>query len=206
MFQSDLSTFAILFSVAIIMYFVGGGYIKHLALLGASAASIAALFIYFTPYRLNRVLSILNPRDDPLGVGFQLNQALLAIGSGGLFGLGIGQSRQNAIIPEAIGDSIFAIWSEETGFLGGIILITLFLLFIWRGFRIAKRLDDRFAALLLIGITSWIGIQAFVHIGSVIGLLPITGIPLPFISYGGSMMVATLAATGLMLQISRYAR
>ena len=206
MFQSDLSTFAVLFAIAFIMYFVGGGYLKYLALLGVGATTVAALFVYFTPYRLSRVLSILNPQGDPLGVGFQLNQALFAIGSGGLFGLGIGQSKQNAIIPEAIGDSIFAIWSEETGFLGGIILITLFLLFIWRGFRIAKKLDDRFASLLVLGITSWIGIQAFVHIGSVIGLLPITGIPLPFISYGGSMMVVTLAGAGLLLQISRYAR
>ena len=105
-----------------------------------------------------------------------------------------------------MGDSIFAVWGEETGFIGGIIIVTLFLLFIWRGLRIARGVDDRLASLLAIGITIWIGTQAFINMGAIIGLIPLTGIPLPFMSYGGSALVTTLAACGLLLQLSRYAK
>ena len=204
--QSDLSTFGIMLIIALVMYFVGGSSIKNFAALLGFASAAGALLIYFVPYRFNRILSLLNPGHDPLGIGYQINQALFALGSGGLLGLGLGQSIQNSIVPEAMGDSVFAIWGEETGFAGSILLLVLFLIFAWRGFRIAKNIDDRFASLLAVGITSWVVVQAFIHIGSIIGIMPLTGLPLPFISYGGSMMVSVLGASGLLLQLSRYAK
>lgn len=204
--QSDLSTFGVMLLSALMMYFAGGSSIKTFVILLGLASAAGTALVYFVPYRLSRILALLHYENDPLGVGYQISQALFALGSGGLLGLGLGKSIQNNILPEAMGDSIFAIWGEETGFIGSILLLLLFVLFVWRGLRIAKNLDDKFASLLAVGITSWIGIQAFIHIGSIIGIIPLTGLPLPFISYGGSMMVSVLGACGLLLQLSRYAK
>lgn len=156
------------------------------------------------PYRFNRLLVFLHPETDPMGIGFQIKQALIAVGSGGILGLGLGMSRQKfGFLPQPIGDAIFAVFTEETGFIGALILISLFLVFAWRGLKIVKNSADKFSGLLALGITSWIIIQAFVNIGSMIGILPLSGIPLPFISYGGSHILAEMIAIGLLLNISK---
>jgi cell division protein FtsW len=204
--QPDISTFGIIAMTAFIMYVAAGGNFIHIgAMILLGAGSLGAL-ILTAPYRLERVTTFFNPDIDPLGMSFQTKQALLAVGSGGTTGVGIGASFQHALLPEPVGDMIFAIWSEETGFIGAMSLLILFLLFAWRGLQIARNVPDRFLALLAVGITSWIALQGLINISSVIGVLPLTGIPLPFISYGGSALAVTLAACGLLFHISRYMR
>ncbi|MBI2462660.1 MAG: putative lipid II flippase FtsW [Candidatus Spechtbacteria bacterium] len=203
--QPDISTLILIGLTAGFMYIVAGGKIQHFAFLGVLGVIGLFILIQIAPYRLERISTFLNPQTDPMGISYHLNQALLAEGSGGLWGVGIAQGQQSHnFLPEPMGDSIFAVWSEETGFVGAISLILLFLIFIWRGLKIARDSNDRFSSMLALGITSWIGIQAFINIGSITGVLPLMGIPLPFISYGGSAMVSTLAASGLLLQISRH--
>jgi len=150
-------------------------------------------------------MTFLDPSNDPLGAGYHINQALIALGSGGLLGLGFGKSRQKFdFLPEASSDSIFAIIGEELGFIGILALVLLpFTIFIWRGIQTAKRAPDAFGRLLAIGITTWIGWQAAINIGSIIGLIPLTGVPLPFISQGGTSLVFVLVASGILLNISR---
>jgi cell division protein FtsW len=156
---------------------------------------------------MKRILVFLNPGIDPMGMGYQMKQILITIGSGGIFGLGLGMSVQKfGWIPQTMSDSIFAIFAEETGFVGSVVLIFLFLLLLWRGFRIAKMSQNKFSQLLAMGISCWICIQAFINIGAMIGLLPLTGIPLPFISYGGSHMVAELIGIGILLNISKSSK
>ena len=156
------------------------------------------------PYRLARFTTFLNPEIDPQGVGYHINQALLAIGSGGLFGLGLGNSRQKHLyLPEVIGDSIFAIIAEELGFIIVVALIGLFFVLLLRGLKIAKGTSQTFGKLLAYGISFWITFQAFVNIASMIGLLPLTGLTLPFVSYGSSSLVVTFAAMGILINISR---
>ncbi len=140
-----------------------------------------------------------------MGIGFQSQQAVIAVGSGGLFGLGLGLSRQKfGFLPQSMSDTIFTVFAEETGFLGALILISLFLVFLWRGFYISNKVrGDKFSKLLAQGITFWVVLQAFVNIGAMIGVLPLVGIPLPFISYGGSHLIAELTALGLLLNISK---
>ena len=148
----------------------------------------------------------MHPESDPLGSGYQIKQSLIAIGSGGILGKGFGLSElKYKHLPEPVGDSIFAVFSEELGFTGNLTLIILFLFFFWRGMLIAVRAPDRFGQLLAAGIMLIILLQVVVNIGSFTGLLPITGIPLPFISYGRSAMVALLGSLGILLNISRYA-
>jgi len=160
--------------------------------------------IKLAPYRAARLLVFLKPETDPMGMGYQIKQALIAIGSGGIFGLGLGTSGQRlGFLPQSMADSIFAIMAEETGFVGGLILIALFLVFLWRGFKIGKSSQNKFSQLLAVGISSWIVIQAFINIGSMVGILPLTGIPLPFISYGGSALVSELIGVGILLNISK---
>ena len=146
----------------------------------------------------------LNPDKDPMGSGYQLNQSLIAIGSGGFFGLGLGMSIQKlGFLPQSVADAIFAVFAEETGFAGAIFLISLFLLFFWQGLKIIFNVKDVFLQLLALGIICWIMIQTFVNIGAMIGLLPLTGVPMPFISYGGSALMIELAAMGILLNISK---
>ena len=156
------------------------------------------------PYRAARLLVFLNPETDPMGMGYQLKQALIAVGSGGIFGLGLGMSVQKfGFLPQSMADSIFAIFSEETGFIGSLILIFLFLIFFWRGFKIAKKSMDQFSKLAALGISCWIILQALINIGSMIGIIPLTGVPLPFLSYGGSALVTELIGVGILLNISK---
>lgn len=202
--QPDLGTSMVILGVALSMFFVAGASMFHI-LIGVGALGIATfILIKAAPYRMQRFLVFLNPAVDTQGTSYHLNQALLAIGSGGIWGLGFGQSRQKYLyLPMPHTDSIFAIIAEELGFIRTGIFLLLFLYLIMCGYRIAKNAPDNFARFLSVGITSWILIQAIVNIGSMLNLLPMTGVPLPFISYGGSSLVMLLAAAGIMLNISK---
>ncbi len=202
--QPDISTLGIIVLTAILIYFSANTPFWHLILMFFLVAGSLIALIKIAPYRAERMLVFFQPGIDPLGIGFQAKQALIAVGSGGIAGVGLGMGIQKfGFLPQPISDSIFAIFAEETGFIGALALIFLFLMFLWRGFRIAKKTQNKFFQLTAIGITSWIIVQAFVNIGSMIGLLPITGIPLPFISYGGSHLIAELVGIGILLNISK---
>lgn len=203
-FQPDISTLGVIVLVAALMYFLAATPLWHSILIILIGAGGLFSLIKLAPYRVDRLLVFFQPGTDPMGIGYQLKQALIAIGSGGIFGLGLGMSGQRlGFLPQSISDSIFAIMAEETGFIGSLILISLFLIFLWRGFKIGKRREDKFSQLLAVGISSWIVIQAFINVGSMIGILPLTGIPLPFISYGGSALVTELIGVGILLNISK---
>jgi cell division protein FtsW len=203
--QPDIGTLGSVVIIAVIMFFASGARIKHLLLLGTGGLGVLYLLIKLESYRASRLLVFLHPELDPKGVGYQINQALLAIGSGGIFGLGLGKSLQKFnYLPEPVGDSIFAIIGEELGFLGAMILIILFVIFTSRGFKIAKRAPDTFGYLMAVGIMSWIVFQSLINIAAISGMIPLTGIPLPFISYGGTSMIFLLSAVGILLNISKY--
>jgi cell division protein FtsW len=203
-FQPDISTLGMIVLVAVLMYFLAATPLWHSILIILIGAGGLLSLIKLAPYRAARLLVFLKPETDPMGIGYQLKQALITIGSGGMFGLGLGMSSQRlSFLPQSISDSIFAIMAEETGFIGSFILISLFLIFLWRGFKVAKETENKFSQLLAVGISSWIVIQAFINLGSMTGLLPLTGIPLPFISYGGSALVTELAGAGILLNISK---
>ena len=204
--QKDISTLVIIIACGILIYFISGTPIRHTLgiILGGLAA--LALFIKFEPYRLDRIRVFFDPYLEPMGIGYQIKQALIAVGSGGIFGRGIGMSLQKfGFLPEPMSDSVFAVFSEEAGFFGASVIILLFLIFAWRGLKIFKKATDGFCQLACMGIISWITLQAFVNIGATIGILPLAGIPLPFISYGGSAITAELIGVGLLLNISRRA-
>jgi len=203
-FQSDVSTLVIIISVAALMYFSVNTPLWHSLLIILIGSGGLFFLIKIAPYRVNRFLVFFNPDLDPMGIGYQLKQALIAVGSGGIGGVGLGMSIQKlGFLPQIISDSIFAVFSEETGFIGSFILIFLFLMFLWRGFKIAKESQNKFLKLTALGITSWIVIQSFVNIGAMIGISPLTGIPLPFISYGGSALIVELIGVGILLNISK---
>ncbi|MFH1714380.1 MAG: putative peptidoglycan glycosyltransferase FtsW [Candidatus Nealsonbacteria bacterium] len=202
-FQSDISTLMVIVSIAGLMYFSINSPIKHTLLLISFGMVALFLAIKFSSYRMNRFLVFLNQDLDPMGIGYQLSQSLIAVGSGGLTGVGLAMSAQKlGFLPQIISDSIFAVFAEETGFLGSVLLISLFLFFCWRGFKIIKQVPDKFLKLVALGIVFWIIIQTFVNIGAMIGILPLTGIHLPFVGYGGSAMVIELIAMGILLNIS----
>lgn len=202
--QPDLSTFGIIVMTAMIMYFVANTPLLHIAFLGAMGLGAIAALAPLAQYRFQRILVFFRPETDPMGIGYQIKQSLIAIGSGGIFGLGLGMSRQKyGFLPESMADSIFAVLAEETGFIGCLILILLFLTILLRGFKIGKGSQDRFSQLAAIGITSWILIQALINVGAMSGIFPLTGVPLPFISYGGTAIIAELAGVGLLLKISK---
>ena len=202
--QPNVSTLGVLLTIGIIMYFASGTPFWHIFLMGGIIGGGFILLIKSAAYRLSRLQVFLNPNLDPLGKGYQISQSLIAIGSGGLFGLGLGMSRQKfGFLPESTSDTIFAILTEEVGFVGGLLVIVLFLIFLWRGIKIGREGSDLFSRLLALGLSSWICLQAFIHIGSVLSVLPLTGIPLPFISYGGSHLIAELVGVGILLNISK---
>lgn len=205
--QPDMGTLMIMLIVAGVMFFVGGGNFQHI--MGAIIFGGLAFFLVIrsSEYRWNRLLVFLNPDLDPQGRGYQIQQALIAIGSGGIFGLGLGNSHQKFnYLPEPAGDSIFAIIGEELGLIGTLIVVGIFLLIAFRGYRIALRVSDDFGRLLAVGITSWVVFQAFINMAAMIGLIPLTGVTLPFISYGGSSILFSLTAMGILLNVSRYAK
>lgn len=204
LFQRDLGTLSIVAASLMAVYFVAGTPLWHTILTVAGSIAGGLLFIRIEPYRIQRLLTFFNPESDPLGRGFQLSQALMAIGSGGIFGRGWGMSSQKfGILPQSMSDSVFAILGEETGMIGCSILIVLLLLLFWQGIKIAKHSSDRFSKLTVVGIMTWLIIQAFMNISSSLGLFPLTGIPLPFFSYGGSHLIAEMVAVGLLLNISK---
>ncbi|MEH7122956.1 stage V sporulation protein E [Bacillus sp. JJ1532] len=207
MLQPDLGTGTVMVGTCLVMIFIAGGRISHFLGLGLLGLGGFAALILSAPYRIKRITSFLDPWEDPLGSGFQIIQSLYAIGPGGLFGLGLGQSRQKFFyLPEPQTDFIFAILSEELGFIGGSFVILLFSLLLWRGIRIALGAPDLFGSFLAVGIIAMIAIQVMINIGVVIGLMPVTGITLPFLSYGGSSLTLMLLAIGVLLNISRYSR
>lgn len=207
MAQPDLGTMTVIAAIALSVYFVSGAKMSHFSLIGALGIAMVALLIKIAPYRTARFTVFLNPDLDPQGIGYHINQALLAIGSGGLFGFGLGHSRQKYnYLPEVTGDSIYAIIAEELGFVFAVGVIVLFLLITYRGLRIARQAPDAFGRYLASGITTWFAFQAFVNIGSMVAVLPLTGITLPFISYGKSSMVMLMLAFGVLLNISKQTK
>lgn len=202
--EPDLGTGVTILGTALSLYFLSGAPIMHFAALVPVFLTVIGGLAVVQPYRLRRVLTFLNPDADPLGASYQIRQVLLALGSGGLWGVGLGKSRQKyEYLPEANTDSIFAILGEETGFIGTTIVVLLFLFLVWRCFKIARRVDEPFGKMLVLGIGSWIGIQTFINIGSMVAVVPLTGVPLPLISYGGSNLVITLGALGIVYNISK---
>lgn len=202
--QPDIGTLGVMILSAIVLYFFGGGKISQfltLILLG-----IVALFllIQIAPYRADRLTVFLNPEHDPQGTGYQINQSFIAIGSGGFSGLGFGGSRQKYnYLPEPMGDSIFAVFAEEFGFLGSAVLLGLYMFFLFRGLAIGARAPTVFGKFLAVGLTTVVVIQASVNMGAISGLFPLTGIPLPFVSYGGTSLAMTMLSVGIILNISK---
>lgn len=205
MLEPDLGTFLIIGLTTGTMFFVAGASISHVLTLALSGVACGALLIAVEGYRWERLVVFLDPNRDPAGAGFQINQLLIALGSGGIRGLGLGESRQKFFyIPGAHTDGVFAILGEEMGFIGCLVVIGLYAALVARGMRTAIQARDDFGHLLAVGVTCWVAYQAIINIAGISGSLPLTGIPLPFLSYGSSAMVATLAAVGVLLSVSRY--
>jgi cell division protein FtsW len=205
--QRDLGTTIILCGSVGMLLFVAGVRMKYLAITGAVGFAGVAYLVFGEAYRRTRFVdSYLDPWNDPQGSGFQLIQGLIALGSGGWTGVGLGASRQKwDYLPNAHSDFIFAIIGEELGLLGAIFVLAMFVLLIFAGVRIAMRAPDTFGRLLAAGVTAWIGLQAIVNLGAVTGLLPITGVPLPLVSFGGTALVVTLAGIGVLASVARAA-
>ena len=203
LFQNSTSAAVIIGLAAVAMYFAAGARVSFVGLIGLLGALALALFIVSTPYRLERLQSFIDPSQDVQGSSYQANQALTVIGSGGMFGVGYGQSRAKSFLPERMGDSIFAIIAEEFGFVGVLVVIGLFFTLVTRTIILAKRSRDKLGKLILIGCASVIAIQAFLHIGSASGLVPTTGVPLPFISYGNFSIAVFMIMVGVILNVQR---
>lgn len=202
--EPDLGTFFILVIIALTVYFIAGAGIKQLLLMAAMGAGTIFLAVKLAAYRMERLTVFLNSDVDPRGIGYHINQALIAIGSGGWFGLGLGESRQKfQYLPEAMGDSIFAIMAEELGFVLTFGFIAVFLILIYRGLKIARKSKDDFSRYLAAGIASWWFFQAVINIGGMLKLLPMTGLPLPFVSLGGTALAVSLAAAGIVVNVSK---
>ena len=201
--ERDLGTTLIVAAILLSQFLVAGGQKRHVLLLSVIIALSAYLFIRMEPYRLHRLMAFLNPWADPLNTGFQSIQSLLALGSGGIFGVGLGQSIQKyQWLPFAHTDFIFAIVGEETGLIGTTAVLSLFALFTYRGYRVALKAPDAFGSLLACGVTTWVAFQALINIAAVTVTLPTTGIPLPFISYGGSSLAITMLAVGILMNVA----
>lgn len=204
--QRSTSALVILMSAALCLYFVSGArwsYIFNTIFIGAL---LLAVGVYVTPYRFNRVMGYLAGQNDTQGVHYHLNQALIAIGSGGVAGVGYGQSTSKYnYLPESISDSIFAVIAEELGFVGATALILAFFVVTLRGIMIAIKMRDNFGKLLMIGFVTIMSMQVFLHVAANVGLIPFTGVPLPFISYGGTSLAVFMTMLGIMVNISKYA-
>src|SRR5713101_3243002 len=204
--QPDLGNCLTLITLTFTLLFLAGGRVRHLGLVLALALPPLVVAIWAAPYRLRRIVAFLDPWSDPRGSGFQIIQSWLALGNGGIFGQGIGASRQKLFyLPEPHTDFIFAIIAEELGFVGATAIVALFIVLVWRGLRIGLRAPDPFGGYLALGITVLIATQTLVNLGVVTGLLPTKGLPLPFISFGGSALLVTMVSTGVLLNISQHA-
>ncbi|OEF96074.1 stage V sporulation protein E [Desulfuribacillus alkaliarsenatis] len=207
MLQPDLGTGSVLFLTGMIIIFTAGARIKHILFIASLSIPAFIALVFIAPYRVKRLTSFLDPWGDPLNTGYHIIQSLYAIGPGGLMGLGLGRSRQKFFyLPEPQTDFIFSILAEELGFIGGALVIFLFILLIWRGMRTAIVAPDLFGTFLATGIIGMIAVQVIINIGVVTGSFPVTGITLPFISYGGSSLVLILCSVGILLNISKYAK
>jgi cell division protein FtsW len=205
--QPDMGSSLTLVVLVFCLLFLAGGRVRQMTLVAASALPLLAVAIYMAPYRLKRIMTFLDPWADPRGSGFQIIQSYLALGSGGLFGRGLGESKQKLFyLPEPYTDFIFAVLGEELGLLGAVSVIGLFGLLIWRGIRIGLGAPDPFGALLALGLTALLACQTLVNLGVVTGALPTKGLPLPFISFGGSSLIMAMVSVGVLLNISQHAR
>lgn len=203
--EPDLGTALAISGTVFVLLFAAGAKVSQLASLGAAGVVGIIAAIIAEPYRLRRLLAFSDPWSDPLNTGYHIIQSLYAIGSGGLFGVGLGRSREKFLyLPEPHTDFIFAILAEEFGLIGTVAVLALFFLFAWRGFKVAISAPDIFGSLLATGLTTMIIVQALMNIAVVTASMPVTGIPLPFISFGGSALIFTLAGVGILLNISRY--
>lgn len=206
MLQPDIGTLIIVTIIAASIYFFAGSPMKHFLILGLLVLVIVSVVVVIEPYRFNRIKAFIDPSIDPRGISYQVNQSMIAIGSGGLFGVGFGKSTQKlGFLPEVINDSIFAVATEELGFIGAAFLIGLFGLFTFFMVWTANNISDKFGKLIILGMTTWVAGQAMINIAAISGLLPLTGIPLPFISYGGTAMMVLLAGMGIVLNIAKRA-
>jgi cell division protein FtsW len=204
--QPDLGSCLTLIMVTFGLLFLAGARTQHLGLLVALALPVLVFVVRLAPYRLRRITTFVDPWADPRGGGFQIIQSWLALGGGGLFGRGIGESKQKLFyLPESHTDFIFAVMGEELGFAGAVVLLALFVVLIWRGLRVGVRAPDAFGAYLALGITVLIATQTFVNLGVVTGSLPTKGLPLPCISFGGSSLLVTMLSAGVLLNISQHA-
>jgi len=204
--QPDIGTLIVVSFISIAMYFFAGSPTKHFLILGLVIVVLFAGMIAAEPYRLSRIKTFIDPGHDPRGISYQLNQSLISIGSGGVFGVGFGKSTQKfGFLPEVTSDSIFAIMVEELGFVGAGFLIGLFVWLTFLMVRVANNTSDKFGKLLVMGMAVWIIGQTFLNIGAVSGLVPLTGIPLPFVSYGGTAIMALLAGMGIVLNVAKRA-
>jgi len=205
--QPDIGTLSIIVATSLIVYFVGGGNYKHIATFIIFGFLVLAISIYFKPYQFNRFKCAFDSNFSTNDICYQTNQSLIAVGSGGFFGRGLGESRQKFMyLPEVSGDSIFAIIGEEVGMLFGSFLILCFVFLFYRGYLISKNAPDDFGKILAIGIVSWLVIQTFTNIGGTVNIMPMTGVPLPLVSYGGTAVLAALSALGILVNISKYTK
>jgi len=201
--QPDLGTGIIIVITAFLVYFMSGAPIKQLFFISVIGFVLGILLIFSSSYRRSRITTFFNPSFDPLGKSYHLRQILISLGSGGFFGVGLGESKQKyQYLPEATTDSIFAVIAEETGFVGSSVLVFVYLILVLIGLKITKAANNQFEKLLAAGITTWLGIQTFINFGAMVSILPLTGIPLPFISYGGSSLLAAFLGVGLLINIS----
>ena len=201
--QPDLGSVLVIYGTALAMFFLSGASLIHLGVLAALSVAAILFLSVFQPYRMARLLAFLNPWSDPKGIGYHIIQSLIAVGSGGIFGMGIGLSRQKFFyIPQPHTDFIFAVVCEEIGLIGACVLIAAFLFLVSRCFRIGAQCSDRYGYLLACGFAVSLCLQAAINMGVVTGLVPTTGIPLPFISYGGTSLVLTLFSVGVVMNIS----
>lgn len=203
--QPDTDSFIIIAAASVAMFITVGGRFRDVIYMGIIGVILIAVLAATRPYIRERIEIFLNPMADPQGSGYQIKQSLIAVGSGGFVGRGFGQSIQKfEYLPEPIGDSIFAVYAEEFGFIGSVALIVLFSSFALRGYRIATRASDAFGMLLVIGIVTLIVTQAILNIAAMLALAPLSGLPLPFISHGGTAMLMMLASIGIVLNVSKY--
>lgn len=203
--QPDTDTFLVMATGGLAMFVVAGARFRDLLILALCGVALIATVASLRPYVMDRLMTFMDPAADPLGSGWQINQSLIAVGSGGIAGRGFGQSIQKfEYLPEPIGDSIFAVYSEEFGFIGIVLLLSLFIAFALRGYKIAQNASDMFGVLVVTGIVTVIMCQAFLNMGAMLGVAPISGLPLPFISHGGTALLSTLAAVGIVLNVSKY--
>ena len=204
--QPDTGTLLCILIAGMVMFFVAGGKLQHLFLLGLVATIGLGVVIYFKPYAMARITTFIDPQADPLGAGYQIRQALIAVGSGRITGRGFGQSIQKFnFLPEPLGDAIYAVLAEEFGFAGSVFIVLLFLAFTLRGLRISSHAPDQFSRLLVLGIVILISGQSFINIAAMLGILPLTGVPLLFISHGGTALLVALTEVGIILNVSRFA-